>query len=886
MNSSGKLQYLNSVELVESFTPEVDHTRKKLMTTFPYPYMNGKLHLGHLYSLSKADFFTYFKKLEGYNVLFPFAFHCTGMPISASAYKLDQELKGKKVDVSVLSILKGLGIEDVKPFVDPLHWIRTFPKLCIESLKAYQGAIDWRRRFITTDINKYYDSFVQYQFRKLKRMGYLNFGKRYSIFCTIDQQACLDHDRRRGEGLKPVEVVLRKIFIDENILLIRGKTVEAIEKVVMSKDKIFVCFMRSGKPHFIEEELYENLKYQASDIEYVKTVTAAEIKDLGKLEVELIDKSISSKIVMRKDNPSIGSNKNASSKSEYDLIMNRKNEELKLVESENYIKMYEPEGEIISRSGSKCVVSLLDQWYIDYGNEGWKEKARLCLKKMTLSSETRAKLEDALEWINKWGFSRSFGLGTRIPWDKQYLIDSLSDSTIYNAFYTFKHFMFSDLEGKEEIFPSSLLCDEVFEYIFGDIQEIPEKLASVSTILKKSKESFEYFYPVDLRVSGKDLIGNHLIFFIFNHVALFDEKYWPKGIFTNGHLMLNSQKMSKSDGNYLTVEDALAKFGASATRMCLADCGDTNEDANFVEATANSMVLKLYTLTKVVESLNTDTNQIASVENMFNAFSLNDASVLNTQDKKNTDETTNKENIDLNSIKNMKIENSRESFISQMFMQAISKNIKLALQSHENMIYRDVLKYAFYENLRLIELYTALKGTNPGIVAYGYKTMLQLVYPIIPSLANYLLKLKFDSDLSVPKAYTSNLDKTRAIDHLKNICSRIVTLNKNYDSVEISVSRNYCQWKSECMKIVDGCSEKSEIIKKAQDVIQKHGLHKGKAMVFCMDYFAFKEKYHLDFDEYSLLLMFKDYIEENCRLKVEISVGDYSDPLNPDLKFK
>lgn len=103
--------------------------------------------------------------------------------------------------------------------------------------------------------------------------------------------------------------------------------------------------------------------------------------------------------------------------------------------------------------------------------------------------------------------------------------------------------------------------------------------------------------------SGKDLIGDHLIFLIFNHVALFKEKYWPKSIYTNGHLMLNSAKMSKSDGNYLTVEDALDRFGASATRMCLADCGDTNEDANFVEATANSMVLKLYTLTKAVEAL-------------------------------------------------------------------------------------------------------------------------------------------------------------------------------------------------------------------------------------------------------------------------------------------
>lgn len=34
---------------------------------------------------------------------------------------------------------------------------------------------------------------------------------------------------------------------------------------------------------------------------------------------------------------------------------------------------YEPEGVVISRLGDECVVSLCDQWYLDYGNEEWKK---------------------------------------------------------------------------------------------------------------------------------------------------------------------------------------------------------------------------------------------------------------------------------------------------------------------------------------------------------------------------------------------------------------------------------------------------------------------------------------------------------------------------------
>jgi len=55
--------------------------KPKFMVTFPYPYMNGRLHLGHAFSLTKAEFAANYKRLRGYNVLFPFGFHCTGMPI-------------------------------------------------------------------------------------------------------------------------------------------------------------------------------------------------------------------------------------------------------------------------------------------------------------------------------------------------------------------------------------------------------------------------------------------------------------------------------------------------------------------------------------------------------------------------------------------------------------------------------------------------------------------------------------------------------------------------------------------------------------------------------------------------------------------------------------
>lgn len=70
------------------------------------------------------------------------------------------------------------------------------------------------------------------------------------------------------------------------------------------------------------------------------------------------------------------------------------------------------------------------------------------------------------------------------------------------------------------------MTDEVWDFIFcegpypksSDIPLIIDGDYS-SSILTKMKQEFEYWYPFDLRVFGKDLIQNHLTFCIYNHTA-------------------------------------------------------------------------------------------------------------------------------------------------------------------------------------------------------------------------------------------------------------------------------------------------------------------------------------------------------------------------------
>lgn len=116
--------------------------------------------------------------------------------------------------------MKSLGLSDdeIKQFAHPLHWIRFFAPATITDLKAMGLKVDWRRSFVTTDLNPYYDSFVRWQFHKLRKMEKIQFGKRYTIYSPKDGQPCMDHDRSSGENVGPQEYTLIKLKVVQDPL--------------------------------------------------------------------------------------------------------------------------------------------------------------------------------------------------------------------------------------------------------------------------------------------------------------------------------------------------------------------------------------------------------------------------------------------------------------------------------------------------------------------------------------------------------------------------------------------------------------------------------------------------------------------------------------------
>ena len=827
---------------------------EKYFVTFPYPYMNGRLHLGHTFTISKCEFAVGYQRLNGKKCLFPFGFHVTGMPIKACADKIKKEIemfgnppvfpaeeevkeevvekefvikdksKGKKSKAAAKQgsgkyqwqIMKSLGMKDeeIAQFADTDHWLEYFPPLCMADCKRMGLHVDWRRSFITTDVSPFYDSFVRWQFLRLKERNAIKFGKRYTIYSPRDGQPCMDHDRSSGEGVGPQEYTLVKMRVTGDTS--RGKL------AAVAGDKVFLvaatlrpetmygqtnCWVRpdmkyvavrlaSGEVWVCTRRAARNMAYQGlmkteGEVEVVAELVGQDIMGLG-LSAPLSHYPTIYTLPMLtiKEDKGTGVVTSVPSDSPDDwaalrdlvnkqplrekygvtdemvlpftpvpiidipgfgdlaavtvvdtLKIQSQNDREKLAEAKEmvYLKGFyegkmtvgehagktvqeakplirqqllsageaavyqEPEKTVMSRSGEECVVSLCDQWYLDYGDSAWKEKARQCVEQLnTFSDEVKKNFNSTLEWLKEHACSRTYGLGSKLPWDEAWLIESLSDSTIYMAYYTVAHLLQGgSLTGTA---PNALnvtvdqMTPEVWDYIFL-AGPLPPTTTIPTKALDTLRREFEFWYPLDLRVSGKDLVPNHLTYAVYNHVAMWEDRgKWIRGIRANGHLLLNSEKMSKSTGNFMTLTDAIDAFSADGMRLALADSGDSVEDANFVSTTADAGILKLYTLIEWTKEV------------------LADQSMREDQ----------------------------ATFHDRVFANEINLKLGETKDNYEKLLFKEALKTGFYEMLIARDKYRELcgeAGMSRGLVRRYLEVQAVMLSPICPHVCEHVWSL-------------------------------------------------------------------------------------------------------------------------------------------------
>jgi len=202
--------------------------------------------------------------------------------------------------------------------------------------------------------------------------------------------------------------------------------------------------------------------------------------------------------------------------------------------------------------------------------------------------------------MKDWPCARRVGLGTPLPWAPGWIVETLSDSTVYMSFYTIrKQIKKLDLRAEQ-------LTDSFFDYVFlgrNDPTRVSAEIDVAAGELEQMRDEFLYWYPVNLRNSAKELIPNHLTFYVFNHTALFPKELWPSCISVNGMMMIEGMKVSKSKGNVITISNALNEYGADTLRGALIGGAEGMDDMDWREKNVRDIQGKIKSLPSFLKLL-------------------------------------------------------------------------------------------------------------------------------------------------------------------------------------------------------------------------------------------------------------------------------------------
>ncbi|EEU03920.1 leucine--tRNA ligase [Eubacterium saphenum ATCC 49989] len=165
----------------KSFKAEIDKNKKKYYVLEMFPYPSGKLHMGHVRNYAIGDAIARYKSLKGFNVLHPIGFDSFGLPAENAAIK-----KGVKPDKWTYSNIKEMEVQ----------------------LRELGFSYDWDRE-VTTSSKDYY-KWTQWLFIKMHEKGLVYKKENPVNWCTDCQTVLANEQVKDGSCERCGNEVIKK----------------------------------------------------------------------------------------------------------------------------------------------------------------------------------------------------------------------------------------------------------------------------------------------------------------------------------------------------------------------------------------------------------------------------------------------------------------------------------------------------------------------------------------------------------------------------------------------------------------------------------------------------------------------------------------------------
>ncbi|PIN94093.1 valine--tRNA ligase [Candidatus Pacearchaeota archaeon CG10_big_fil_rev_8_21_14_0_10_31_24] len=557
-----------------NFNPK---TKKKIYSIdTPPPYINTPIHMGHAVTYSFMDMFARFKRMTGFEVLFPLGLDRNGLPIEMAAEKKFKTTPFKEGRDKFIELCEKMLKETSSESED------SFSKLGI-SFSSYHQENKIGSIYLTDSPE--YRKLTQATFIRLYREGLIYEDNRINNW-----------DPKLQTTIADAEIDYKDVPSTFNDILWKVK--ETGEKIIIGTTRpelICTCGMVIYNP---KDERYKHLlgKTAISPI-FGKEVPITE-HPLAKIDkgtglVMMCSAGDLSDIQFFREmnlKPVIAINKDGKMNENAGLLNGLKVEEARQkilgeLKKENLLKKQENiqhNTPISERSGAEIEFIEMPEFYLKQLE--LKDEIRKISNKINFYPEESKKILDS--WLDSvsidWPISRRRFYATPIPlWhsEKDNLIALPPEGKYYQPWK-------EKAPKDSEVFKNG-------EYI-GKISEFPkvewkgeERVldtwfdSSISELFilqyQSSPEFFKKAYPASLRPQGKEIVRTWLYYTILRGY-IETKKPCFEDVWVHQHILdEKGRKMSKSIGNSIDPQIILKQHGAEALRFWSAIEGDLSK---------------------------------------------------------------------------------------------------------------------------------------------------------------------------------------------------------------------------------------------------------------------------------------------------------------------
>lgn len=927
--------------------------KPKFMLIFAYPGLTGYLHVGHLRGYTYADALGRYKRMTGYNVLFPVGTHATGNGAISLASKI-----ARKDEKTVDYLLRnGCPEEEIDRLKEPMDVVNFFNNVYQNDYwKRFGFLADWRR--FTCTLYPDYGKFIEWQFTKLKEKGLLVQKPYYAPFCPVHGPVAVDPsetDISKGGLAETQEYTLLKFWCEERKFFLVAAT--------LRPETIFgqVCFWarpdmeysiveKDGERWVVSPQCAEKMSLQFDGVEEVGRIAGKDLigltctapmihKQIPVFPADFVDPDVGTGLVtscpsdapddwnslqVAKANPeltekygipkdivdavvpvSIISIKGYGDFPAQSIIEKMKipsvkdpakfrelmDEAKKQVYKDGYhmgvmkdvcgefsgMRVEEAKDkiqqamlaskeaeifrdlteEVVCRCGQRVHIKRIDdQWFINYADRQLTDSTKEHCRDMTIfPAQYYENVQGVLDWYRERACVRLGNwLGTRFPFDNKWIIEAISDSTLYPLFYTISLY-----SNTKQITPEQM-TPEFFDYVVlekGEPSAVAGSTGIDQELLEKIRKDVHYWYPLDINLGGKEHMTVHFPVFLMNHRAILPDDMQPKGIIVNWYVTgKNKDKISKSKGGAQPIPGAVAKFGADSMRLYYAHVASMFVDVEWDEDLVFTYKQKLE-------------NIMSSVEDLINA----EADVPS---------------------------GDIDAWLLSRFNTHVSE-IRAAMDRYD---LRQMATVVYYDMSNDMRWYARRGGKNRETVMQALRIWINAMMPITPHVAEELWsEAGFEglvSEAQFPEADDSK--RNAAAEYGEGLVQEVIgDVNeiKKMAKTEVSKAVIYTtpMWKVGVMKDAIAMAEAGnltipDLTKRcmADDNLKKRGKETSdfvkKIAVDLMRSNLKDKKALADLDEEALLKSAKDFIASETGMETEIYGADEEDKFDPSNKAR